>query len=279
MTKRDYYEVLEVTRTASGRRSRNPTASFRGESFIRTKTRAITPRRKSSRNLARPTTSCPMTASARPTTASATAPLRKAVARRAAEVVAFTIRSIFSAKSSARAAEAAPQIFSSNSSAAPPARRGPIAMASSAVPICATTCRFGSRRPRSVATRRSKFQAEAAAAGHRRRGRLEGGLVPAVRRPRSGGQFARIFQVSDVPRRGTGQVIERPAASAAKAAWNRPRASSSRSAGIEDGSRLRSSRNGEAASAAARPRPLRGYPHQRSTKSLNEENNLFCEIP
>jgi molecular chaperone DnaJ len=93
-----------------------------------------------------------------------------------------------------------------------------------------------------------------------------------------------FFQVSQTcPRcRGTGQVIERPCR---KCGGEGRMEQASRiklkiPAGIEDGSRLRSSRNGEAGIRGGPPGDLYVVIHIKEHEVFErEENNLFCEIP
>ncbi|HEX8295025.1 MAG TPA: molecular chaperone DnaJ [Chthoniobacteraceae bacterium] len=93
-----------------------------------------------------------------------------------------------------------------------------------------------------------------------------------------------FFQVSQTcPRcRGTGQVIERPCR---KCGGEGRLEQSSRiklkiPAGIEDGSRLRSVRNGEAGIRGGPPGDLYVVIHIKEHEVFErEENNLFCEIP
>jgi molecular chaperone DnaJ len=93
-----------------------------------------------------------------------------------------------------------------------------------------------------------------------------------------------FFQVSQTcPRcRGTGQVIERPCR---KCGGEGRIEQSSRiklkiPAGIEDGSRLRSVRNGEAGIRGGPPGDLYVVIHIKEHEVFErEENNLFCEIP
>jgi molecular chaperone DnaJ len=93
-----------------------------------------------------------------------------------------------------------------------------------------------------------------------------------------------FFQVSQTcPRcRGTGQVIERPCRkcvgegrveAAGRIKLKIP-------AGIEDGSRLRSMRNGEAGLRGGAPGDLYVVIHIKEHEVFErEENNLFCEVP
>ncbi len=93
-----------------------------------------------------------------------------------------------------------------------------------------------------------------------------------------------FFQVSQTcPRcRGTGQMIERPcrkcggegrAEAAGRIKLKIP-------AGIEDGSRLRSMRNGEAGLRGGAPGDLYVVIHIKEHEVFErEENNLFCEVP
>jgi len=93
-----------------------------------------------------------------------------------------------------------------------------------------------------------------------------------------------FFQVSQTcPRcRGTGQVIERPCR---KCQGEGRMESASRiklkiPAGIEDGSRLRSMRNGEAGLRGGPPGDLYVVVHIKEHEVFErEENNLFCEVP
>ncbi|HEY3900944.1 MAG TPA: molecular chaperone DnaJ [Chthoniobacter sp.] len=93
-----------------------------------------------------------------------------------------------------------------------------------------------------------------------------------------------FFQVSQTcPRcRGTGQVIERPCRKCG--GEGRVEASSRIKlkipAGIEDGSRLRSMRNGEAGLRGGPPGDLYVVVHIKEHEVFErEENNLFCEVP
>jgi molecular chaperone DnaJ len=93
-----------------------------------------------------------------------------------------------------------------------------------------------------------------------------------------------FFQVSQTcPRcRGTGQVIERPCRKCS--GEGRVEASSRIKlkipAGIEDGSRLRSMRNGEAGLRGGPPGDLYVVVHIKEHEVFErEENNLFCEVP
>jgi molecular chaperone DnaJ len=93
-----------------------------------------------------------------------------------------------------------------------------------------------------------------------------------------------FFQVSQTcPRcRGTGQVIERPCR---KCGGEGRMEATSRiklkiPAGIEDGSRLRSMRNGEAGLRGGPPGDLYVVVHIKEHEVFErEENNLFCEVP
>ncbi|HSI14910.1 MAG TPA: molecular chaperone DnaJ [Chthoniobacter sp.] len=93
-----------------------------------------------------------------------------------------------------------------------------------------------------------------------------------------------FFQVSQTcPRcRGTGQVIERPCR---KCSGEGRTEAASRiklkiPAGIEDGSRLRSMRNGEAGMRGGPPGDLYVVVHIKEHEVFErEENNLFCEVP
>jgi len=93
-----------------------------------------------------------------------------------------------------------------------------------------------------------------------------------------------FFQVSQTcPRcRGTGQVIERPCR---KCSGEGRMEASSRiklkiPAGIEDGSRLRSMRNGEAGLRGGPPGDLYVVVHIKEHEVFErEENNLFCDVP
>ena len=93
-----------------------------------------------------------------------------------------------------------------------------------------------------------------------------------------------FFQVSQTcPRcRGTGQVIERPCRKCS--GEGRVEAASRIKlkipAGIEDGSRLRSMRNGEAGLRGGPPGDLYVVVHIKEHEVFErEENNLFCEVP
>jgi molecular chaperone DnaJ len=93
-----------------------------------------------------------------------------------------------------------------------------------------------------------------------------------------------FFQVSQTcPRcRGTGQVIEKPCRKCG--GEGRVEASSRIKlkipAGIEDGSRLRSMRNGEAGLRGGAPGDLYVVIHIKEHEVFErEENNLFCEVP
>jgi molecular chaperone DnaJ len=93
-----------------------------------------------------------------------------------------------------------------------------------------------------------------------------------------------FFQVSQTcPRcRGTGQVIERPCRKCS--GEGRVEASSRIKlkipAGIEDGSRLRSMRNGEAGLRGGPPGDLYVVVHIKEHEVFErEDNNLFCEVP
>jgi molecular chaperone DnaJ len=93
-----------------------------------------------------------------------------------------------------------------------------------------------------------------------------------------------FFQVSQTcPRcRGTGQVIERPCR---KCSGEGRTEAASRiklkiPAGIEDGSRLRSMRNGEAGLRGGPPGDLYVVVHIKEHEVFErEESNLFCEVP
>jgi len=93
-----------------------------------------------------------------------------------------------------------------------------------------------------------------------------------------------FFQVSQTcPRcRGTGQVIERPCR---KCSGEGRTEAASRiklkiPAGIEDGSRLRSMRNGEAGMRGGPPGDLYVVVHIKEHEVFErEESNLFCEVP
>jgi molecular chaperone DnaJ len=93
-----------------------------------------------------------------------------------------------------------------------------------------------------------------------------------------------FFQVSQTcPRcRGTGQVIERPCRKCnGEGRVEAPtRIKLKIPAGIEDGSRLRSMRNGEAGIRGGPPGDLYVVVHIKEHEVFErEENNLFCEIP
>lgn len=93
-----------------------------------------------------------------------------------------------------------------------------------------------------------------------------------------------FFQVSQAcPRcRGTGQVIEKPCRSCEGdgRVESRSRIKIKIPAGIEDGSRLRSSRNGEAGLRGGPPGDLYVVIHIKEHEIFErEENNLYCEVP
>jgi molecular chaperone DnaJ len=93
-----------------------------------------------------------------------------------------------------------------------------------------------------------------------------------------------FFQVSQTcPRcRGTGQIVERPCkdCSGEGRVEKTSRIKLKIPAGIEDGSRLRSSRNGEAGIRGGPPGDLYVVIHVKEHEIFErEEDNLFCEIP
>lgn len=93
-----------------------------------------------------------------------------------------------------------------------------------------------------------------------------------------------FFQVSQTcPRcRGTGQIIEKPCKNChgEGRVENRSRIKLKIPAGIEDGSRLRSSRNGEAGVRGGSPGDLYVVIHIKEHKVFQrEEDNLYCEVP
>lgn len=93
-----------------------------------------------------------------------------------------------------------------------------------------------------------------------------------------------FFQVSQTcPRcRGTGQIIEKPCKNChgEGRVENRSRIKIKIPAGIEDGSRLRSSRNGEAGIRGGGPGDLYVVIHVKEhTVFQREEENLYCEVP
>jgi molecular chaperone DnaJ len=93
-----------------------------------------------------------------------------------------------------------------------------------------------------------------------------------------------FFQVSQTcPRcRGTGQVVEKPCkeCEGEGRVERTSRIKLKIPAGIEDGSRLRSSRNGEAGIRGGPPGDLYVVMHIREHEIFErEEDNLFCEIP
>ncbi|MEI8340444.1 MAG: molecular chaperone DnaJ [Verrucomicrobiota bacterium] len=93
-----------------------------------------------------------------------------------------------------------------------------------------------------------------------------------------------FFQVSQTcPRcRGIGQIIEKPCKSCAGEgrAEGRSRIKLKIPAGIEDGSRLRSSHNGEAGIRGGQPGDLYVVIHIKEHEVFErEEDNLFCEVP
>ena len=93
-----------------------------------------------------------------------------------------------------------------------------------------------------------------------------------------------FFQVSQTcPRcRGTGQIVEKPCKECAGEGRieNTSRIKLKIPAGIEDGSRLRSTRNGEAGIRGGPPGDLYVVIHIKEHEIFErEEDNLFCEIP
>jgi molecular chaperone DnaJ len=93
-----------------------------------------------------------------------------------------------------------------------------------------------------------------------------------------------FFQVSQTcPRcRGTGQIVEKPCkeCDGEGRVENTSRIKLKIPAGIEDGSRLRSSRNGEAGIRGGPPGDLYVVIHIKEHEIFErEEDNLFCEIP
>jgi len=93
-----------------------------------------------------------------------------------------------------------------------------------------------------------------------------------------------FFQVSQTcPRcRGIGQIVERPCkdCDGEGRVENTSRIKLKIPAGIEDGSRLRSSRNGEAGIRGGPPGDLYVVIHVKEHEIFErEEDNLFCEIP
>jgi molecular chaperone DnaJ len=93
-----------------------------------------------------------------------------------------------------------------------------------------------------------------------------------------------FFQVSQTcPRcRGIGQIVEKPCKECAGEGRieNTSRIKLKIPAGIEDGSRLRSSRNGEAGIRGGPPGDLYVVIHVKEHEIFErEEDNLFCEIP
>jgi len=93
-----------------------------------------------------------------------------------------------------------------------------------------------------------------------------------------------FFQVSQTcPRcRGTGQIVEKPCkhCEGEGRIENTSRIKLKIPAGIEDGSRLRSSRNGEAGIRGGPPGDLYVVIHVKEHEIFQrEEDNLFCEVP
>jgi molecular chaperone DnaJ len=93
-----------------------------------------------------------------------------------------------------------------------------------------------------------------------------------------------FFQVSQTcPRcRGTGQIIEKPCKDCAGEGRveKTSRIKLKIPAGIDDGARLRSSRNGEAGVRGGPPGDLYVVIHIREHEIFErEEDNLFCEVP
>jgi len=93
-----------------------------------------------------------------------------------------------------------------------------------------------------------------------------------------------FFQVSQTcPRcRGTGQIVEKPCkeCEGEGRVENTSRIKLKIPAGIEDGSRLRSSRNGEAGIRGGQPGDLYVVIHVKEHEIFErEEDNLFCELP
>jgi len=93
-----------------------------------------------------------------------------------------------------------------------------------------------------------------------------------------------FFQVSQTCARcrGTGQIVEKPCKECAGEGRleNTSRIKLKIPAGIEDGSRLRSSRNGEAGIRGGSPGDLYVVIHIKEHEIFQrEEENLFCEIP
>jgi molecular chaperone DnaJ len=93
-----------------------------------------------------------------------------------------------------------------------------------------------------------------------------------------------FFQVSQTcPRcRGTGQIVEKPCKECEGEGRieNTSRIKLKIPAGIEDGSRLRSSRNGEAGIRGGQPGDLYVVIHVKEHEIFErEEDNLFCELP
>ncbi len=163
----------------------------------------------------------------------------------------------------------------------------PITRDASAARIFATICRLGWRRRLLAAKRRSRFRNSIRVANARAaelRKVLESPHAPlavgGVRSSARGG-----FSRSRRPARaaeGTGQIIEKPCISCRGEGRveSTSRIKLRIPAGIEDGSRLRSSHNGEAGIRGGSPGDLYVVIHIQEHEIFEREgNNLFCDIP
>jgi molecular chaperone DnaJ len=157
----------------------------------------------------------------------------------------------------------------------------------SAVLIFAMTSKSASRKRRTAWKKRSKSASSTHVEPATDRERKQGSRAVTCPQCSGRGQVVSsrgFFQVSQTcPRcRGTGQVVERPCR---KCAGEGRTEQASRiklriPAGIEDGSRLRSVRNGEAGIRGGQPGDLYVVIHLKEHAVFEREGeNLYCEVP
>ncbi|MGC3990014.1 MAG: DnaJ C-terminal domain-containing protein [Chthoniobacteraceae bacterium] len=226
-----------------------------------------------------------MTTSALPTTATAMPPLPVAPPDQPAARVDSTTRSISSAKSSA--AGAVEGGFSSNFSVGEAAAIALTVRDASAVPTCATTFRSSFEEAASGCEKEIEITKLDACQKCDGTGAESGARASSC--PTCGGRGQVIssrgfFQVAQTcPRcRGTGQIIDNPCGSCSGEGRveAKSRIKLKIPAGIEDGSRLRSSRNGEAGIRGGAPGDLYVVIHVKEHNIFQrEEDNLYCEVP
>ena len=202
---------------------------------------------------------------------------------------AESILSIFSAKYSAAWAAARKRVAvvvasSSNFSVAEDARTG---KAVSAAPICGTTCKFSWRKQPSGVEKEIDIKKLATCEVCSGSGAEAGSQAVTCRTCQGRGQVITsrgFFQVSQTcPRcRGTGTIIEKPCRNCTGEGRveKTSRIKLKIPAGIDDGARLRSSRNGEAGIRGGPPGDLYVVIHVAEHNVFQrEEDNLYCEVP